>query len=69
MILQLGGLANLLAGILVVAGNAPFHVDRREGKFVFWYQWRNSNVSGRAWGILRKEGYKNYFPNLNLRLH
>ena len=75
MILQLGGLGNLLIGITVaavaaVAGNAVntenkevvsfVHTENKEGKLDFWYQWRYSEDAVTAWRILRKVGYKHY---------
>jgi len=36
MILQLGGVANLITGIEIAEKSEPFGADRKEGKFVFW---------------------------------
>jgi hypothetical protein len=38
LILQLGGVGNLLAGIEIAERSESFDADRIEGKFAFWYQ-------------------------------
>jgi hypothetical protein len=42
MILQIGGVANLITGITTAAEEGG------KGKFVFWYQRRNNEVSATA---------------------
>jgi hypothetical protein len=63
MILQLGGLTNLIIGITTaeVARNSV-DADNKNSKFYFWYQWPNSEVSSIAWRNLKKDGYKHYSP-------
>jgi len=64
MILQLGGVGNVIAGIAgiiaaaAVAGSEFSNEGIENGKFDLWYQWRISEVSVTAWRILRKEKYK-----------
>ena len=55
VILQLGGLGNLIIGITTAAaaGNAV-NDESKKCKFEFWYLWRNGEVSATAWRNLRK---------------
>jgi hypothetical protein len=55
MILQIGGAGNLIIGIATAVEEGG------NGKFVFWYQRRNNEVSATALMILRKEEYKHNF--------
>jgi succinate-acetate transporter protein len=38
MILQIGGLANLITGITTAALSDSFDAESKKGKFDFWYQ-------------------------------
>ena len=62
MILQLGGLGNLIDGIATAVSAAHNFVDEEsvKGKSSIWYQWGNSEVSVTDWWNLRKERYKHY---------
>jgi len=68
MILQIGGLANLITGIATAAIGNSVDAESKNGKVDFWYQWRNIEVSATAWRILRKEGTSTILSNLNTRL-
>ena len=61
MILQLGGLGNLIGGITTAASADYFHdSESRNGKLDFCSPWSNREVSVTAWRNLRKERYKHY---------
>jgi succinate-acetate transporter protein len=45
MILQLGGLANLIIGISTAVSGDSAKAENKIGKFDSWYQRRNSEVS------------------------
>ena len=60
MFLQLGGLGIVYDGITAALSSSSVNTGSRNGKFDFWYQWRNSESSATAWRILRKEGYNHY---------
>ena len=44
-LLQLGGLGNLISGIATAASGDDVGEEIKNGKFDFWYQKRNSEVS------------------------
>ena len=60
MILQLGGLGDLIIAITTAAAGNSVNVENEKGKLDFLYQWRYSEVSVTAWRNLRKERYKHY---------
>jgi hypothetical protein len=45
MILQLGGLAGLIIGIVAAEESKEVKQDDKQGKIDFWYQRRKSKVS------------------------
>ena len=57
MILQLGGLGNIIGGITRALEEDD---GTANGKFDLWYQWRYSEISKTAWRILKNEWYKYY---------
>ena len=61
MILQIGGVGNLIVGITAAAAvGSSNNAQIRDGKFDFRYQWHYIELSVTAWRNLRKERYKHY---------
>jgi len=69
MILQLVGSVMLYIATQLVEATHEVNNTLDRGKFNFWYQWRNSEVSATAWMNLMIEGYSTTHPNLNTTLH
>ena len=58
IILQLVGSVYVIIRVTAAALSGTVGAQGKAGKFDFWYQWSNSEVSAAAWRKMRKEGYK-----------
>ena len=68
MILQIGGVGYLYFGINRATSADSFNdAEVRSGKFDFFYQWRNCEISVTAWKNTRKEGYTQSNKNPSAR--
>jgi hypothetical protein len=72
MILQLGALGTLIDGVLSAVKIDSVNADDKTGKFEFWYQWRNNDITVKSLqqpeGFWVRRGTSILLPNLNTRL-